>query len=207
MSTLVYKAIANVMSDLSKVGIGKNQTNTFDKYKFRGIDDMYAALSPLLSKHGLLMLPRVLARECKEHNSAGGKVMFYVTLDVEYDFVSAEDGSKHTVKVYGEAMDRGDKATNKAMSAAYKYCAIQAFSIPIEGDEDADNSSPEIDNRKPKGKTAGQILLDSLIAANIDESWLITEASNAGWSGATFESIANDAEWSKWAYELIQEKK
>ncbi|MGL9724902.1 ERF family protein, partial [Sodalis sp. (in: enterobacteria)] len=31
-----------------------------------------------------------------------------------------------------EAMDSGDKATNKAMSIAYKYAAFQAFCIPTE---------------------------------------------------------------------------
>ena len=51
--------------------------------------------------------------------------MFYVTVRAEFDFVSTEDGSIHTVVTYGEAMDSGDKATNKAMSIAYKYAAFQ----------------------------------------------------------------------------------
>ena len=46
--------------------------------------------------------------------------------------------AKHIVKTFGEAMDSGDKATNKAMSAAYKYACFKAFSIPTEGDNDAD---------------------------------------------------------------------
>ena len=36
-------------------------------YNFRGIDDVYNTISPLLAKHGLCILPRVLARECVEH--------------------------------------------------------------------------------------------------------------------------------------------
>jgi hypothetical protein len=64
-------------------------------------------------------------------------------VEAEFDFVAASDGSKHTVKTYGEAMDSGDKATNKAMSAAYKYAAFQAFCIPTEGDNDADATTPE----------------------------------------------------------------
>jgi hypothetical protein len=40
-------------------------------------------------------------------------------------------------------MDAGDKATTKALSAAYKYAAVLAFSIPLEGIEDADAHSPE----------------------------------------------------------------
>jgi len=41
-------------------------------------------------------------------------------------------------------MDSGDKATNKAMSAAYKYACFQAFSIPTESREDADYQTHEV---------------------------------------------------------------
>lgn len=139
----VYQAINRVQADLCKQGIGKDSTNTFDNYKFRGIDAVYNALSPLLAKHGLCILPRVLGRACEERQSAKGGALFYVTVEAEFDFVCAEDGSKHTIKTFGEAMDRGDKATNKAMSAAYKYAAFQAFAIPTEGDNDADAHTHE----------------------------------------------------------------
>lgn len=137
----VYKAINLVQMDLCKQGISKDSTNTFDNYKFRGIDAVYNALSPLLAKHGLCILPRMLSRSVEQHTSQKGGILFYVTVEAEFDFVSAEDGSKHTVKTFGEAMDRGDKATNKAMSAAYKYAAFQTFAIPTEGDNDADAST------------------------------------------------------------------
>lgn len=135
----VYKAINAVQKELSTVGITKDRRNMQGSgYNFRGIDDVYNTIAPLLAKHGLCILPRVLARECVERVSQKGGALFYITVEVEFDFVSAEDGSKHTVKTFGEAMDSGDKATNKAMSAAYKYAAFQAFSIPTEADNDAD---------------------------------------------------------------------
>lgn len=137
----VYKAINAVQADLCKEGITKDSKNTFDGYNFRGIDAVYNALSPLLAKHGLCILPRMLSRSVAEHQSQKGGILFYVTVDAEFDFVCSEDGSKHTVKTFGEAMDRGDKATNKAMSAAYKYAAFQTFAIPTEGDNDADAQS------------------------------------------------------------------
>ena len=58
--------------------------------------------------------------------------------------MSAEDGSKTTARMIGEAMDSGDKATNKAMSAAYKYAAFQTFAIPTEGTPDADAETHEV---------------------------------------------------------------
>jgi hypothetical protein len=69
--------------------------------------------------------------------------LYFVTVKAEFDFVCAIDGSMHTVATYGEAMDSSDKATNKAMSAAYKYAAFQAFAIPTEGDNDAENHTLE----------------------------------------------------------------
>ena len=141
----VYQSINAVQKELSTIGITKDRTNTQGSgYKFRGIDDVYNAIAPLLAKHGLCILPRVLTRECVERLSKNGGALFYVTVEVEFDFVSAEDGSKHTIKTFGEAMDSGDKATNKAMSAAYKYAAFQAFSIPTESDNDEDASTHDV---------------------------------------------------------------
>ena len=144
----VYQAINAVQNELSKIGITKDRLNTQGSgYKFRGIDDVYNTISPLLAVHGLCILPRVISRECVERSSAKGNALFYVTVEAEFDFVSAEDGSKHTVKTFGEAMDSGDKATNKAMSAAYKYAAFQAFAIPTEGDNDTETNTHEVRSR------------------------------------------------------------
>lgn len=140
----IYKAIAAVTAEIAKEGISKDRKNEQQGYRFRGIDDVYNALSPIIAKHGLVILPRVLHRECVERTTSKGGAIFYVTVEVEFDFIAAEDGSKHTVKTFGEAMDSADKATNKAMSAAYKYAAMQAFCIPTEGDNDADASTHEI---------------------------------------------------------------
>lgn len=140
----VYQAIVNVTQALSKDGIAKSRKNTSQNYAFRGIDDIYNALASELAKNKLCVLPVVLERGCVERISAKGGALFYVTVEVAFDFVSAEDGSKHQIITHGEAMDSGDKATNKAMSAAYKYAALMAFCIPTEGDNDSENQTHEV---------------------------------------------------------------
>jgi len=147
----VYEAISAVQKELSTQGISKDRTNTSQGsgYAFRGIDDVYNALSPFLAKHGLCILPRVLSRELVERQSKSGGALFYVTVEVEFDLV-ASDASKHTIKTFGEAMDSGDKATNKAMSAAYKYACMQAFCIPTEGDNDADGHTYQVESQAQK---------------------------------------------------------
>lgn len=128
----VYKAIANVAAEMATVGISKGKENKQQGFKFRGIDDVYNALAPVLARNLLVILPRCVERNVVERVTAKGGNLFYVTVRAEFDFVSAVDGSKHTVATYGEAMDSGDKATNKAMSAAFKYAAFQSFCIPTE---------------------------------------------------------------------------
>lgn len=161
----VYQCINRVQSALSKIGISKDRTcQQGASFKFRGIDDVYNALSPLLATYGLCILPRMLTRHCDERQSSAGKALFYAVVEAEFDFVSAEDGTLHTVRTFGEAMDSGDKATNKAMSAAYKYACMQAFSIPTEGDNDPDATVHEV-----APNPAPQPMPDAVVAEWLDD--------------------------------------
>ena len=141
----VYTAITAIIADLAREGIGKTKKNEQQGYRFRGIDQFFNALAPLLAQHKLCVLPRCLSREMHERQNQKGTTLFYVTVAVEFDFVSSIDGSMHKVgPFYGEAMDSGDKATNKAMSAAFKYAVMESFCVPVEGQQlDADAESPE----------------------------------------------------------------
>lgn len=163
-SNQVYAAIAKVMAAVGKDGIQKDRKNEQQGYKFRGIDDVYNALSSHLAAAQLVILPRVLSRSVTERTTKSGTALFYVVLDVEFDLVSAEDGSKHTVRTVGEAMDSGDKATNKAMSAAYKYMAMEVFCIPTDADNDADLHTHEV-----KPNTASQVNADEFDRMPADE--------------------------------------
>ncbi|MEQ4896308.1 ERF family protein [Proteus vulgaris] len=154
--TAVYKAISNVAREMAETGIKKGSVNQQQGFMFRGIDAVYNALAPALVKHGLLILPRIIERTVTERQTQRGGLLFYVVVKAEFEFVSVEDGSKHTVVTYGEAMDSGDKATNKAMSIAYKYAAFQTFCIPTE--ETAIDADAEVHNVAPR--TPDQILKD-----------------------------------------------
>lgn len=141
----VLVAINAVMDELSREGIAKDRNNAQQNYRFRGIDDVYNALAPILARHKLVIKPRGLGRTCEERQSSTGKPIFYVNVAMEFDLISAVDGSRETAgPFYGEAQDMADKATNKAQSAAYKYMAMQQFCIPTEGDNDADATTHEV---------------------------------------------------------------
>lgn len=146
----VYEAIANVARAIGETGIAKTSQNAEDGYAFRSIDDIRDRLSPLLVAHKLLILPTALERECVERRAMNGMPLFYVTVKVRHDFISVEDGSVKEVVMFGEAMDVADKATNKAMSAAYKCAVTEVFCIPSKGDNDADSKTHAVAQRMPE---------------------------------------------------------
>lgn len=144
---MIFKKMADIMQEIE--AIGKDQTNEGQKYKFRGIDDVYNAVNPLLKKHRVFITTKLLTskREVRQTKptqfNPTGTEMIYTILEIENTFW-AEDGSSVSSTSQGEAMDSGDKGSNKAMSAAQKYSIIQTFAIPTkEGspDTDKDNTS------------------------------------------------------------------
>ena len=197
----VYEAINKVQAALSKEGISKSRKNQQQGYNFRGIDEVYNVLSPLLAEHGLCILPRMINRVCAERQSAKGGALFNVTVEAEFDFVAAEDGSKHTVRTFGEAMDSADKATNKAMSAAYKYAAMQAFAIPTEGDNDADATTHDV---APRNKQA-QSPLDEAAAINAMRGAATIELLEKFYQSAMKRASNEQATTIQAAYEVAKE--
>jgi hypothetical protein len=138
----IYGLMAQILSDVES--IGKGRRNDQQGYAFRGIDDVYNMVHPLMSRHQVFCVPRMLAQDTSERITASGTTLRFVQLSMAYDFF-APDGSHVTAEVMGEAMDAGDKASNKAMSAAHKYALLQTFCIPTGDVPDADYTThPEI---------------------------------------------------------------
>lgn len=148
---LVYKAIIDVMRELGVEGIGKDRRNKEQGFNFRGVEDMMNALTPLLVKHNLLILPHFDTHAHVDRLSKNGGHLSDVYCSGCFDFVSAVDGSSHRVKTFGQGMDSADKATNKAMSGAFKYACFFAFCVPTEGViDEGDFDSPDVKPEKPE---------------------------------------------------------
>lgn len=137
----IYSLIPKVMADVG--AIGKNGVNSYDNYKFRSIDDVYNSLQPALAKNGVFFVPEVLESAETHSTSKNGTAQVRVKQKIKYTFF-ADDGSSFSTTVEGEAIDRSDKATNKAMTSALKYMLIQVFCIAVAGIDDADSESNEI---------------------------------------------------------------
>ena len=151
---LIYSKIIEVMAKTN--AISKSRINDTQHFKFRGIDEVMNELHDTLSEVGVFVLPTVLEETRTTGKTKNGGDMFYTRLKIKYGFY-AEDGSHVDAVVIGEAMDTGDKASNKALSIGFKYAALQVFCIPTEDDKDPDATSPQPaagSMKKPAAKLA-----------------------------------------------------
>jgi hypothetical protein len=147
----IYQAMAAILADIDFIGKDrKADMGNAGKYNFRGIDDIYNALHSSFAKHKVFIIPKILDREFemqekeKTYNGSTTKSYSYsAILTIEFTFVS-EDGSMISAIGIGHALDTSDKATNKAQSAALKYCLMQTFLIPTEESKDVEEDNIQI---------------------------------------------------------------
>lgn len=163
----IFECINAVMRDVGAVG--KDSVNPQQNYKYRGIDAVMNALHPAMEKHGLFVLPDVIEQTREERQTSRGGVLIYSIVKVNYKFY-APDGSFAEATVIGEGMDSGDKATNKAMSAAFKYALFQVFCIPTEEMKDSEIDSPEPAPRRITKKQAA--VLGAMLTDGQATKWL-----------------------------------
>lgn len=139
---LILNSLSCIMAEIES--IKKTRENKEQRYKFRGIEDVYKALHPLMVKNKVVMKIETLNSDVVQFNTARGTLMFKQSVEVAYTFLSVEDGSEFRCVMRGEAMDSGDKATGKAYSTAFKSLAFQMFCIPVDDGTDIENESPEV---------------------------------------------------------------
>lgn len=149
----IYGKIIEVMADIN--AISKGRRNQQQGFQFRGIDDVMNELHGSLAKCGVFVVPQVLAEERTTGKTKSGGDMFYTRLKINFSFY-ADDGSHIDAVVIGEAMDTGDKASNKALSIGLKYAMLQVFCIPTEDEKDPDavTHEPAADSMQQKKQPA-----------------------------------------------------
>ena len=143
---LIYKKMANVYSKIE--AIGKTQENKEQRFKFRGIDDVYNALHKTMAEEGIFLAPEVIETTRTQIQSKSGTNGWHTISKIKFTFF-AEDGSSVSAVTEGEAIDYGDKSTSKSQSMAIKYALLQTFMIPTEDTEDGDKTSPEAGKHTP----------------------------------------------------------
>ncbi len=182
----IYGLIPLVMKSIGV--IGKGRKNQAQGYQFRGIDDIYNATQSALIEHGVFVVPQIVECEREDRQTRDGKgTLIYTRMKVSHTFYGP-DGSNVVAVTAGEAMDSGDKSSNKAMSAAMKYALIEVFCIPTEGDNDTENHSPE-----PAPKPQAKPIVVANIKAEMTEVEKFVATLNGAFDAREFQPAERSA--------------
>lgn len=159
----VHVAFNRVKRDVGAVG--KNRRNEAQNYSFRSIEDFIDAVSPVLAWHGVIMLPNIVEHRLyhfeRTTNNDRRSTSTVATVTTEWHVIGPM-GDSFTFRTVGEGADTADKATNKAMSAAFKYAMAQGMAIPLHLDDgDATNGANDNDattsTRAPRKAAAKKV--------------------------------------------------
>jgi len=201
---LIYERMARVLKDLEP--IAKEQKNEKQGWSFRGVDDAYNALNPLLGKHEVISTPEkieILWRE-KIQSKSGG-VGWHFGAKYIWKF-STVDGSFILAESIGVSIDYGDKYANKAASIAHKYALIEAFCIATAEKHDPDNQAhddilPQDENPAPPGQALKYDFMDNQAPPKTNpRKWrmiqddlnpILTAAKNQGWTKEQLNTFSN----------------
>lgn len=147
-------AVANIAGAISSVMeeigiIPKGGTNKFQNYDYARIEDILQKLTPLMGKHGLVLVPSEKSRNLFD-NEAVVMATYSFTLihksgdvwpfPLEWTGISRARDSKGGFD---------DKALNKCATAAQKEFLKKLFQIPVGDDADAHDTSAQSYPAKP----------------------------------------------------------
>ena len=155
----IHELIPKVRESVGSIVKGKR--NEGQGYSFRGIDDVLNTVGPALTEHKITSSVEVVSfseevQKTEDPNSvplgdairAKSKLRWVTFARIHLRVkLAAPDGTFVTMEGIGSATDHnGDKAMNKAHSAAYKYALTLGLCIPV-SDRDLDDS--DHDQRTP----------------------------------------------------------
>jgi len=189
----ICEKLAAVSAEIA--ALGKTERNKEQGFNFRGIDQVYNLIHPLLAKHGIITVPEIVERITEKGQTKSGSISYQTYVRVKYHLL-ANDGSGITGITEGCGFDTGDKSVSKALAIAHKYMILQTFTIPTEGENDPDYHTPEETVAKDFGfgeEEYSKFLeeckkIEKNIPADVLSSYVKTYAFNNGFSK---EEVAN----------------
>lgn len=154
MSNLkIYEALRNVQNYMYQNPIAKEGVNTFQKYKYRGIDQIIQAFSKPLHDNNILTVVQPDLKVSTKFLEDGRSTLTRVVGTLR--FISTEDGSYVDRSYVGHSKSQQGKDLESARSFAYRNSLLETFCVPFEGvvepelegidkDAPAENGSEEV---------------------------------------------------------------
>lgn len=146
----VVEAVLSVKRQIDAMGVGKDKKvqDGPAKYAYRSVDDVINAISVMLTRAGIITTITYHDHNAEDVTIVGVKgprTAHRVSCLQRVRFWHSNDDGNIThldTEALGEGLDNGDKATNKAMSVAYKYALGLSLPIPFVGRDDPDAEQP-----------------------------------------------------------------
>lgn len=163
----LYQKLAKITGEIGV--IAKDGNNQQQKYKYIEYETIAGKFRELFSKYGVVLIPSMVEQERSAITTSRGSSGVSTVCHFEFTVVNADKpDDRFVVKWQGEAADYGDKATNKAATAAVKYYLMRQFNISSKGDEDPDSQTPEVapKQQKPAMASVRQIVAVSKLLAS-----------------------------------------
>jgi hypothetical protein len=131
-------AIAAVTKEIAEDPIEKKGKNAFHNYSYARMQDILGGLTPLMAKHGVVVMQTEVERGFMDNGNA-----IFATYDFTimhksgevWPFPQRQTGVSNTRTSKGTFDDKG---LNKCSTAARKYFLLALFQIPTTDEDDAD---------------------------------------------------------------------
>lgn len=183
--------VAEAQRQISAVHKNKKAPDKVGGYAYQSIDDIVAMVGPILHELGLTLRHRTRSSEIRFLDRG---VMAKVV--IRYELVGPDGDPFLLGVVHGAANDFGDKALNKAQTAAKKRCFLDCFNIPTHGLETDAESDPDEhlparvrrDQQSRPGPGTGSPLSPSTAPVSSHGPWdTIADVTRAGFKRAQVE--------------------
>jgi len=127
----IYTALNNVQNYMYQNPIAKEGVNTFQKYKYRGIDQIIQSFSKPLHDNNILTVVQPDLKVSTKFLEDGKSTLTRVVGTLR--FISMEDGSYVDRSYAGHSKSQQGKDLESARSFAYRNALLETFCVPFEG--------------------------------------------------------------------------
>lgn len=150
----IHQKLLNIQAEIKPVE--KNGKNTFHKYDYVTINDVYCEINPALVKHGVThyvsIVSSTVETEPRIKTVNGDNVQEYynkASVILELVLTDAETGNELKIQGAGYAEDKAsDKALYKAITGGHKYLLLHAFNLPTDNDPENEKAPTPDETRK-----------------------------------------------------------
>ena len=140
VTNIAAKMLA-VMNECSH--IAKNGKNDFHQYKYATSADVLEKVNSAFTQYGISSLARPKLISLENVVNAKGNTEHLATVQMFIRLIDVETGEFVEICGLGNGQDSGDKAVQKAQTAAIKYAYMLTFNISTGDDPEADKHTDE----------------------------------------------------------------